>query len=131
MKKKGATTVNAYFPNTTWYKYETGQFLNVSASPYVTLDAPLNQINVHIRGGYVIPYQIPSVTTSASRKNPFGLVVALDQSETSSIASGELFWDDGQSADSISNQRYNLFSFIARNVGKYDFFAYESILKNV
>jgi alpha-glucosidase (family GH31 glycosyl hydrolase) len=111
LNNKGATFVNAYFPPTNWYKYETGELVNNLETPFLTLDAPLNEINVHIRAGYIVPYQIPSVTTKASRKNPFGLVVALNPTNVSSY--GELFWDDGESADSISSGNYNYFNFTA------------------
>jgi alpha-glucosidase (family GH31 glycosyl hydrolase) len=107
--------VNAYFPQTTWYKYETGELVDNSETSYITLDAPLNEINVHIRGGFIVPYQIPSVTTKASRKNPFGLVVALNYG-TNQTSFGDLFWDDGESSDSISNIKYNYFNFRAIDV---------------
>ena len=86
-----------------------------SQTSYITLDAPLNEINVHIRGGYVVPYQIPSVTTKASRRNPFGLVVALNYA-TNQSSIGDLFWDDGESVDSVSSGNYNYFNFTANNV---------------
>lgn len=86
-----------------------------SQTSYITLDAPLNEINVHIRGGYVVPYQVPSVTTKASRRNPFGLVVALNYA-TNQSSIGDLFWDDGESVDSVSSGNYNYFNFTANNV---------------
>ena len=90
---QGATQVSAYFPSDTWYAYNTGELVE-TVNTYVTLDAPLNVINVHLRGGYILPVQQPSVTTTQSRKNPFGLVVLLKPSATSY---GTLFWDDGES----------------------------------
>ncbi len=69
--QQGATQVTAYLPphtvaavNTVWYDIYTGQ--QVSAG-WVTLSAPLyGQIPVHVRGGIVIPMQIPNVTTYSS-----------------------------------------------------------------
>jgi alpha-glucosidase (family GH31 glycosyl hydrolase) len=101
--------------NTTWYKYETGEVVDNEDSPYVTLDAPIQELNIHLRGGYVVPYQIPSVTTKASRKNPFGLIVAL-KNDTTELCYGSLFWDDGESLDSISSGNYNLLNFTATDV---------------
>lgn len=50
-----------------------------------------------IRGGVVIPAQKEALTTTDSRKNNFVLFVALDMLEA---ASGELYWDDGDSTGS-------------------------------
>ena len=101
-----------YFPNETWYDYETGELVNSSANSTIELAAPLDKIPVHCRGGYVIPFQHPSLTTTASRKNPFGLLIALK----SNSAHGSLYWDDGVSMDSISAKNYNLFDFDVTNV---------------
>ena len=64
----------------------------------VKLDAPLDFINVHLRGGYAIPFQHPSTTTTASRKNPFGLLIGLKSGQ----ASGTLYWDDGESIGNVN-----------------------------
>nr|KAG5697586.1 hypothetical protein BaRGS_019807 [Batillaria attramentaria] len=61
---------------------------------YVTLDTPLDKFNLHVRGGHVIPWQTPALTTYESRQNPMGLIVALDGS---GVAEGDLYWDDGES----------------------------------
>jgi len=51
-------------------------------------------INVHVRGGSILPLQEPAYTTSLTRANPYSLVVALDESGE---ASGSLYLDDGES----------------------------------
>ncbi len=61
---------------------------------YVNLTAPIQKINVHVRGGYIIPMQIPGPNLVLGRGNPFELLVALSQSGN---AHGNLFWDDGDS----------------------------------
>uniref|UniRef100_H0YZ95 alpha-glucosidase n=1 Tax=Taeniopygia guttata TaxID=59729 RepID=H0YZ95_TAEGU len=61
---------------------------------YTTVSAPLNKIPLYIRGGYILPQQAPATTTTESRLNPFGLIIALDEEGQ---ASGSLFWDDGDS----------------------------------
>ena len=58
------------------------------------ISTPLPAINLHVRGGYVIPWQHPANTTVFSRKNDMGLIVALSDSHR---ASGSMFWDDGES----------------------------------
>jgi hypothetical protein len=98
------------------------------------LDTPIQKINVHVRGGYIIPMIIPGPNLILSRGNPFQLLVALSSSLT---ATGTLFWDDGDAigmfayasifcltkyliiVDSIETQTYNYFAFIAiYNVSK-------------
>jgi alpha-glucosidase (family GH31 glycosyl hydrolase) len=61
---------------------------------FVDLNTPIEKINVHVRGGYIIPMQVPGPNLILGRKNPFQLLVALSQSGN---ASGNLFWDDGDS----------------------------------
>uniref|UniRef100_A0A8B9EKM4 alpha-glucosidase n=1 Tax=Anser cygnoides TaxID=8845 RepID=A0A8B9EKM4_ANSCY len=61
---------------------------------------PADRMGLHLRGGYVFPTQQPAITTVASRKNPMGLIIALDDNEE---ATGELFWDDGESAPELKS----------------------------
>uniref|UniRef100_A0A8C8BMQ7 alpha-glucosidase n=1 Tax=Otus sunia TaxID=257818 RepID=A0A8C8BMQ7_9STRI len=57
---------------------------------------PADKMGLHLRGGYIFPFQRPATTTVASRKNPMGLIIALDDNNE---AAGELFWDDGESTE--------------------------------
>ncbi|CAK8688086.1 unnamed protein product [Clavelina lepadiformis] len=77
-----------------------------------TFAAPLGKIPIHVRGGNVIPTQNPASNTVASRKNPFGLIIALDDSDK---ASGELYWDEGDSLEPIVTGQYALFQFYVQN----------------
>jgi alpha-glucosidase (family GH31 glycosyl hydrolase) len=61
---------------------------------FIDLNTPIQKINVHVRGGFIIPMQIPGPNLILGRGNPFQLLVALSQSGT---ASGNLFWDAGDS----------------------------------
>jgi alpha-glucosidase (family GH31 glycosyl hydrolase) len=58
------------------------------------LPAPIQKINVHVRGGFIIPMQIPGPNLILGRGNPFILLVV---PTVSGVASGNLFWDDGDS----------------------------------
>lgn len=94
---QGNTTVSGYFPgdNTTWYDFYTHDSIAGQKGGNATmLQAPLEHINVHIRGGYVLSTQQPSYTTTESRQNPYGVVVALDKN---GAASGSVYLDDGVS----------------------------------
>eukprot|EP01136_Pigoraptor_vietnamica_P014105 Opistho-1_new@55911 len=94
---QGATTVSAYFPAGVWYDFYT-HAVAVSSSQGSTLQlaAPLEKINLHVRGGKIIPMQGAALTTRDARKTPFLLTVAPD---ASGAASGFLYLDDGSSLD--------------------------------
>lgn len=103
---QGATSVTAYFPKARWYDFFTRDLVSASGGEPMTLDTPLGNIQVHVRGGVIIPMQEPSLTTMASRLNPYLLLVALDSDST---AYGLLYLDDGISinASSYSLITYN------------------------
>ncbi|XP_068602006.1 sucrase-isomaltase, intestinal [Brachionichthys hirsutus] len=106
---QGATSVVAYVPNARWYDFHTAKDVGVRGK-FLSMPAPLNHINLHIRGGYIIPWQKPENSTHFSRKNPLGLTVALSDSGT---AQGSLFWDDGEGIDTVENKKHLLTSFSA------------------
>ena len=58
---QGANYVTAYFPKTNWYDFYTLNPVAYSGVS-VTLPAPIGIIPVHIRGGSIIPLQIPGYT---------------------------------------------------------------------
>ncbi|XP_044919019.1 probable maltase-glucoamylase 2 [Mustela putorius furo] len=107
--KSNTFAIPAYFPKAHWYDYstETG---SVSTGKWKTLGAPLDHINLHIRGGYILPWQEPAMNTQASRQKFMGLIVALDDNGK---AEGQIFWDDGQSIDTYENGNYFLANFTA------------------
>ncbi|XP_067392749.1 sucrase-isomaltase, intestinal [Emydura macquarii macquarii] len=106
---ENATEVKAYIPNARWYDYYTGKYLGVRGQ-FQNLSAPLEHINLHIRGGYIIPWQEPGLNTYLSRQNFMGLTVALDDN---GVAEGQLFWDDGKGIDTYENGNYFLATFAA------------------
>ncbi|KAM6164701.1 lysosomal alpha-glucosidase [Rhynchocyon petersi] len=124
----GKTEVTGYFPKGTWYNLQTvpveasGRLPPPPTTPlqpaihsegqWVTLPAPLDTINVHLRAGYIVPLQGPGLTTTESRKQPLALVVALSGSGD---AHGELFWDDGDSLGVLERGDYTLVVFVATN----------------
>ncbi|KAK5136357.1 hypothetical protein LTR08_003483 [Meristemomyces frigidus] len=91
-------TVQGVFPGigegTNWYDWYTLQPVTAQPHENVTLAAPLEHINVHVRGGSILPLQTPAYTTGETRSNPYSLLVALDGSGE---ASGSLYLDDGES----------------------------------
>ncbi|KAH7130041.1 glycosyl hydrolases family 31-domain-containing protein [Dendryphion nanum] len=77
-----------------WYDWYT--FNEVKAGPQdnITLSAPLEHINVHVRGGSILTLQEPKYTTTETRNTPYSLIVALD---SDGEAHGTLYLDDGYS----------------------------------
>ncbi|KAI9696289.1 MAG: hypothetical protein M1820_008212 [Bogoriella megaspora] len=92
-------TVKGVFPGsptTKWYDWYTLQPVEAQARENVTLDAPLEKINVHVKGGSILPLQQPGNTTTTTKGNPYALLVALDAQGT---AQGSLYLDDGYSLE--------------------------------
>jgi alpha-glucosidase len=93
-----ANTVKGVFPGigqgTRWYDWYTLHEVHAQPQENVTLAAPLEHINIHVRGGAILPLQEPQMTTAATRKSAYSLLVALDDCGE---ASGSLYLDDGES----------------------------------
>lgn len=98
-----AVTVDVYFPDARWYDYYTGMEETGGRGKTINLNAPMDYIPLHVRGGYILPTQEHAVTTTISRTNPMGLIIALDDAGE---ANGDLYWDDGDEADAIENGNY-------------------------
>ncbi|KAL1257160.1 hypothetical protein QQF64_012705, partial [Cirrhinus molitorella] len=107
----GVTFVEAYIPDALWYNFETGENIT-HRKVKMDMFVPLDNIGLHLRGGAILPVQRPDVTTTASRRHPMGLIVALDDNKA---ASGELFWDDGDSRDTVSSGVYIYYQFSVAN----------------
>ncbi|CAG86741.2 DEHA2D03190p [Debaryomyces hansenii CBS767] len=106
-------TVKGVFPGSgiteIYYDWYTHEQVDFQAGKNETLEAPLGHIPLHIRGGNILPTQEPGYTIAQSRKNPFGLIVALDKNGG---ASGKLYLDDGESQEVESSLFVN---FVALN----------------
>lgn len=96
---EGATSLLAYFPKgQLWYDFSSLALAVDSVEFGVSkeIDTPLENVNVHIRGGSILPMQQGGMTTTESVKTPFTLVVALCSKNG---AFGSLFMDDGTQTD--------------------------------
>jgi hypothetical protein len=76
--------VVAYFPAGTWYSLWDDSQVNGPAT--ATLNAPLGDVPVHVRGGAIIAMQQPGNTTHAVRVSPVSLIVALPAAATATAA---------------------------------------------
>ncbi|XP_076238484.1 lysosomal alpha-glucosidase [Calliopsis andreniformis] len=103
--------VDAYLPRGLWYDLYTKASIFATGKKY-TLDAPLDTIPLLIRGGSILPAQKPAATTTDSRKNGFELLITLDNDNK---AEGELYWDDGDSLDSVTKGDYLWATFVVEN----------------
>lgn len=94
------STVNGIFPGIAsgqvWYDWYTQTKVEAQAGVNTSIPAPLGHIPVFVRGGAVLPIQEPGYTTTESRKNPWGLIVALSANGT---AKGSLYVDDGEAVE--------------------------------
>uniref|UniRef100_A0A3Q3J6K2 alpha-glucosidase n=2 Tax=Monopterus albus TaxID=43700 RepID=A0A3Q3J6K2_MONAL len=103
----GMDNVRAYIPDAVWYDYETMEQLSERRN-HVDMHLPAEKLGLHIRGGAILPTQEPNVTTTYSRRNPMGLIIALDDNNQ---AAGELFWDDGDSRETVEKGNYIHYTF--------------------
>lgn len=99
---QGATSVDAYFPSARFYSYYDGAE-EATKGDTTTLNAPTHFINLHVRGGNILPTQESARNTELARNNPLGLIIALDDN---GHAQGSLFYDEGDSLDPVNNGVY-------------------------
>ena len=99
--RPGARTVAAHFPAGRWVSLFTGAAV-ASKGEAVTLPTQLDEIQVHVREGQVVPMQEPKLTIAATARTPYTLLVthagraALGPGRAASAARGRLFVDDGE-----------------------------------
>lgn len=109
------TKLSVYLPAGQWYPFT--EKLNekpvISTGEHLVVDAPLDRVHVFIRGGHVLPVMPPKQTTTEMRAHNLTVLVALDSKQ---VASGEFFWDDGDSMDTVENDRYRLVAMDVRDV---------------
>ncbi|MCD7473407.1 NAD(P)H-dependent D-xylose reductase (XR) [Datura stramonium] len=94
---EGQTEVKALFPPGTWYNlFNMTQAIVTKELHYLTLDAPLNVVNVHLYQNAIIPMQRGGMISKEARTTPFTLIVTLPSGTTDIVAKGNLFLDDDE-----------------------------------
>lgn len=63
--QENATSVDTYLPRGRWYDWYSHTELTCDQGKNYTVPAPVGKIPVYVRGGFVIPMQVPGVTTAA------------------------------------------------------------------
>ena len=110
---EGKTDVRGYFPTRSkWYNYETLTQLKTEneENREYWFKVPLDKITVTLKGKSVIPYHTSTKMTISQQKDlsNFGLLVALS---STGEAKGNLFWDDGETVDTVLTGDYSLIQF--------------------
>ncbi|CAF2678069.1 unnamed protein product [Rotaria sp. Silwood2] len=98
----GARQVQVYIPSSPWYNYYTGSRI-AAHNQSISMEAPLNIIPILLKGGAILPTQGFANNTKLSREKPFGLTIVIDANGN---ANGDLFYDDGESIDTIGSKAY-------------------------
>jgi alpha-D-xyloside xylohydrolase len=100
--EEGATSVSAMFPPGTWYNLFDMKKVVVSKSGApVKLDAPLNEINVHVYQNTILPMQRGGFVSKDARATPFTLVVAFPFGATQADAEGAVYVDDDERPEMV------------------------------
>ncbi|PIK56458.1 putative lysosomal alpha-glucosidase-like [Apostichopus japonicus] len=105
----GAQTIKVTLPAGTWYDFYNGSAISISTTANVTLDAPMEKINLHMREGGILPLQQPNTTTYVSRQGGFELRAAI--CSKTGTAEGSLYWDDGDTIGTYENGEYIFLKF--------------------
>jgi len=117
-------TVHAYFPKARWFDFYTGKEVAQTGRVH-ELDAALDHMPLHVRGGAMLLTQEHGKNTDESRTHPYGLIVGLDQKGSSEFKT-RLFMDEG--GDQIDYLKESSeFEFVYRVEGK----VHELTIKNV
>ncbi|EFO91118.1 hypothetical protein CRE_30413 [Caenorhabditis remanei] len=90
---QGQSKVHAYFPSDTWYSLQPETYGQKMFAGFNDVNAPLSSLTpVFVRGGFILPRQAAQTTTTASRLNPFEVLITV---KTNAASSGELYYDGG------------------------------------
>ncbi|VDO39895.1 unnamed protein product [Haemonchus placei] len=114
-----ATSVKVYIPKDDWFSLYDFRYGRAFRSGLLEFPAPTTWlIPIFVRGGSILPRQKPDITTFASRKNAFELLIVPSISDKlkdrgkNKGKAGVLYWDDGESViESFATHNYYQWSF--------------------
>ncbi|CAG2119300.1 unnamed protein product, partial [Medioppia subpectinata] len=102
------TEVNAYLPDDVWYE-PTEDFAKLYPNRgHVKLPDSRLFPPFHLRGGYILPIGCDkAINTQMLREKPINLEVY----PKNKSAKGDMYWDDGDSLNTIETNHYNFYEF--------------------
>ncbi|RWS21269.1 lysosomal alpha-glucosidase-like isoform X1 [Leptotrombidium deliense] len=115
--EQNSTSVNGYLPAGRWWTWNTTSVLKSEGESF-TFNTEIDEINIFVREGAIIPFSNEVMITKELQDSNFNLLITLDEN---SEANGELFWDDGDSADTQQKGKYNLMQFEVQHVSSIHF----------
>ncbi|CAL0312980.1 unnamed protein product [Lupinus luteus] len=108
--EQGKTQVTALFPHGTWYSlFDLTHAIVSRNGTYVTLDAPLHVINVHLYQNIILPMQQGGMVTKDARITPFSLIVTFPAGATEGEAKGNLFLDEDEQPEMKLGNGYSTY----------------------
>ncbi|PKA63522.1 Alpha-xylosidase 1 [Apostasia shenzhenica] len=94
---QGVAEVKAIFPPGTWYNlFDTKKAVISKDDQCVTLNAPLNEVNVHLYQNAILPMQRGGMLTKETRATPFTIIVAFGFGAQQGYAEGKVYVDDDE-----------------------------------
>ncbi|KAL6187940.1 hypothetical protein ACLB2K_039335 [Fragaria x ananassa] len=107
--EEGKTEVKALFPPGSWYSlFDMTQAVD-SKGQYVTLDAPLHVVNVHLYQNNILPMQQGGMVSKDARMTPFSLVVTFPSGASNATAKGNIFIDDDELPEMTLGNGYSTY----------------------
>lgn len=116
---EGKSEVKALFPPGTWYNlFDMTQAITSTESHYITLDAPLHVVNVHLYQNTVLPMQQGGMISKEARMTPFSLIVTFPAGAADGEAKGNLFLDDDELPEMKLGNGYSTYVDFYASVGQ-------------
>ncbi|CAL5396558.1 unnamed protein product [Camellia sinensis] len=116
---EGKSEVKALFPPGTWYNlFDMTQAVTSTESHYITLDAPLHVVNVHLYQNTILPMQQGGMISKEARMTPFSLIVTFPAGAADGEAKGNLFLDDDELPEMKLGNGYSTYVDFYASVGQ-------------
>ncbi|KAK7407538.1 hypothetical protein VNO78_09491 [Psophocarpus tetragonolobus] len=108
--EQGKTQVKALFPPGSWYSLlDWTNTITSKDGVYVTLDAPLHVVNVHLYQNAILPMQQGGMVSKEARMTPFTLIVTFPSGAAQGEAKGNLYLDDDERPEMSLGDGYSTY----------------------
>ncbi|OIW16692.1 hypothetical protein TanjilG_28749 [Lupinus angustifolius] len=108
--EQGKTEVKALFPPGSWYSLlDLTSAITSKDGIYITLDAPLHVVNVHLYQNTILPMQQGGLISKDARMTPFSLVITFPEGATDGEAKGNLFLDEDELPEMTLGNGYSTY----------------------